>query len=302
MNDLISIIVPVYNVEKEIDRCVDSLINQTYENIEVLLIDDGSTDKSSCICDEYAMLDDRIRVIHKENGGLSDARNCGLDNTNGDFVMFVDSDDFLETDACLRLYECIVNTDTDMCVGVIREIRKDSVNYQRRSHIKPNVRYSSKEFMVRSIKSYEWYAPAVLNLYKTAVFNDNNIRFKKGRLYEDIEILPRIYLCTNTISYVDFPFYNYVIRENSITTSIKNEKHRSSYLQNLQSWKQLFDSVDDKELQSILYGALVKQYVYAKRNFRIKGWKVDKLDIKFALKYALSNKERLKVLIVNLVS
>ncbi|MBQ5852329.1 MAG: glycosyltransferase family 2 protein, partial [Lachnospiraceae bacterium] len=93
---MISIVVPVYNVEKYLERCVDSLINQTYENIEILLIDDGSKDNSGQMCDEYANKDSRITVYHKENGGLSDARNYGMDRAKGEYIIFIDSDDYVE--------------------------------------------------------------------------------------------------------------------------------------------------------------------------------------------------------------
>ena len=104
---LISVIVPVYNVEKYLRQCLDSIINQTYRNLEIILVDDGSTDSSGIICDEYAQIDARIKVIHKENGGLSSARNAGLDvcTSGGDFIAFVDSDDWLEPDMYERLYE-----------------------------------------------------------------------------------------------------------------------------------------------------------------------------------------------------
>lgn len=106
MNELISIIAPVYNVEKYLDRCVKSLIAQTYENIEIILVDDGSTDSCGKKCDEYALLDDRIRVIHKKNGGLSDARNAGIDRASGNYIAFIDSDDFVSELYIGKTMEC----------------------------------------------------------------------------------------------------------------------------------------------------------------------------------------------------
>ena len=110
----ISVIIPVYNVEKYLKRCLDSVINQTYKNLEIILIDDGSTDKSGNICDEYAAKDKRIIVIHKENGGLSDARNKGLDICTGDYISFIDSDDWIEN----GFYEYVVNNvkDNDLLI------------------------------------------------------------------------------------------------------------------------------------------------------------------------------------------
>ena len=109
MSDLISIIIPVYNVEKYLCRCIDSVINQTYKNLEIILIDDGSTDNSGKICDEYVLKDNRIKVIHKQNGGVSSARNTGLDVAKGEYIGFVDSDDYIERDMYEILYNLIVN-------------------------------------------------------------------------------------------------------------------------------------------------------------------------------------------------
>ena len=114
MESLISVIVPVYNVENYLDKCIESIVNQTYKNLEIILVDDGSLDSSSKICDEWAVKDNRIKVIHKTNGGVSSARNEGLKNANGDFIAFVDSDDWLE----LNMYEKLISkqkeTNTDI--------------------------------------------------------------------------------------------------------------------------------------------------------------------------------------------
>ena len=113
---LVSIIVPVYNVEKYLERCLDSLINQTLKDIEIILVDDGSTDDSGNICDKYAKKDKRIKVIHKENGGLSDARNIGLSIANGRYLQFVDSDDFIHKQMIEILYNTIINNNADISI------------------------------------------------------------------------------------------------------------------------------------------------------------------------------------------
>ena len=115
--DLISVIIPVYKVEKFLDRCIESVVNQTYKNLEIILVDDGSPDKCGEMCDEWAKKDDRIEVIHKPNGGLSDARNIGIDKCKGDFIMFVDSDDYLDLEICSKLHKILkeFNADFSMC-------------------------------------------------------------------------------------------------------------------------------------------------------------------------------------------
>ena len=122
MEDLITVIVPVYKVEKYIRKCIESIINQTYKNIEIILVDDGSPDDCGKICDEYAKKDNRIKAIHKENGGLSDARNKALDLTNGKYVIFVDSDDYIEKNAIEYLYQLMQKYNTDIAIGLVNPI------------------------------------------------------------------------------------------------------------------------------------------------------------------------------------
>ena len=114
MQPLISVIVPIYNVEKYLDRCVGSIINQTYKNLEIILVDDGSPDNCPQMCDDYAKKDSRIKVVHKENGGLSDARNAGMKVATGEYVSFIDSDDYISLDFYETLLETIVDNDSDI--------------------------------------------------------------------------------------------------------------------------------------------------------------------------------------------
>ena len=116
MDELISVIVPVYNVEKYISRCIESIMKQTYKNIEIILIDDGSTDNSGKICDEYSLKDDRINVIHKKNGGLSDARNTGLDIAKGKYISLIDSDDFVSKFFIETLYNTCKNENCEIAI------------------------------------------------------------------------------------------------------------------------------------------------------------------------------------------
>lgn len=111
---MISIIVPIYNVEKYLPKCIESIINQTYTDLEILLIDDGSTDNSGLICDKYASIDNRIRVIHKKNGGLSDARNVGLDICKGKYISFIDSDDYIELTMYEKMIKIMINQKVDI--------------------------------------------------------------------------------------------------------------------------------------------------------------------------------------------
>ena len=130
MNELISVIVPVYKVEPYLRRCIDSIISQTYHNLEIILVDDGSPDNCGAICDEYAEKDTRVRVIHKSNGGLSDARNAGLDIMTGDYVAFVDSDDWIDKQHLSSMY-ALVNGGADIAVSDVRRILTDETEICR---------------------------------------------------------------------------------------------------------------------------------------------------------------------------
>ena len=124
-NELISIIVPVYNVEKYLEKCVNSIVNQTYKNLEIILVDDGATDSSGKLCDKLAKIDNRIKVYHKENGGLSDARNYGVERATGDYIGFVDSDDYIDSEMYGKLYEAIKKENVDVAECNLKIIYPD---------------------------------------------------------------------------------------------------------------------------------------------------------------------------------
>ena len=297
-NDLISVIVPIYKVENEVKRCVDSIINQTYKNIEIILVDDGSPDNCPSICDNYALRDNRIVAIHKENGGLSDARNVGLKKAKGKYVLYVDSDDYIEIDACEKLIE-FAEDDIDVVVGACKEIQGKTISYQKHTNLKVGERYTSKEYIIKSIQNNEWYAPAWLNLYRRDFLVQNNLYYRKGYLFEDIDMLPRLFLSAKVVTYSDCCFYNYVIRDNSIMTSeITNSKQRM-LIAIYQDWINLILGLEDLMLAKYMSGILIKYYLKSASRYNIRGWKVGNFDLKFALKYSLNNKEKMKVVVFN---
>lgn len=294
----ISIIVPIYNVEKYLERCVDSLVNQTYENIEIILVDDGSPDYCPQLCDEYAKKDSRIVVIHKKNGGLSDARNYGLCKASGEYILYVDSDDYIELDSCEKLVNGMANN-VDMVVGAYKELRNNKVIEKRHSNLLQDKIYDAKEYVISATKCDEWYAPAWLNLYRRSFLIENNLYYKVGFYFEDIEMLPRLFLANPRVTYVDYPFYNYVIRENSIMTSQRSPEKIQMSLEIYSEWMQLFSELDDQLYKSYLYGILVKYYIATARQRKIYGWRVSGLDFSFAWKYSLNKKEKLKSVLFN---
>lgn len=292
----ISIIVPIYNVEEYLQRCVDSLICQTYRDIEIILVNDGSTDNSLEICKSNAKKDSRIIILDKTNGGLSDARNSGLKISTGDFILFVDSDDYIEHDSCEKLISGMKD-DVDFVAGAYKEIAGNKYDIKRHTNLLNNTVYTSRDFVIQSIKNNEWYAPAWLNLYRKSFLLKNNLYFKYGIIFEDKQIMPRLFLCAKKIVYIDYPFYNYIIRKNSIMTSDENmSKKRQMAISIYNEWLECFDNIEDIEYKKYLYGILIRFYLQSCASLKNAVWNLKNHDLKFAVKYALNLKEKMKVL------
>lgn len=217
---LISVVVPVYNVSAYLDRCVESLVSQTYQNLQILLVDDGSTDDSGKKCDEWATKDTRIEVVHKENGGLSDTRNCGIDNATGEYITFVDSDDYISEKMIVCLYELLKENAAELSICEPEHIfKKSQCNFSKAT----KQLVFSKEQAITEM----WYQSSFLpmacgKLYKKDLFDD--VRFTVGRRFEDIDIMHELFWRCERIAYSDARLYGYVHRENSITTGAFSEK------------------------------------------------------------------------------
>lgn len=291
----ISIIVPVYKVEKELDRCVQSLLNQTYKNIEIILVDDGSRDRCSIMCDCYAEKDIRVKTIHKENGGLSDARNAGLKIATGEYILFVDSDDYIEIDSCSKFHEALTSEDIDIVVGnAIMHKSNNNIEMMTHQATYSDKIYTSKEFIIKAVNAHEWYAPAWLNLYRREFLIENNLYYEKGIYFEDMQMLPRVFLKAKKIVSIDYVFYHYIIRENSIMTSKKNEKKQNDSMRIMKQWKTKFDMVEDKEFRKALYGMLARCYLHECRVYKIQKNQIKGLNKRFIIKYGINSKDKIK--------
>ena len=215
----ISVIIPVYNVEKYLKRCLDSIINQTYKNLEIILIDDGSTDKSGKICDEYAQKDKRIIVIHKENGGVSSARNKGLDICIGDYISFIDSDDWIEED----FFEYVVNNakDNDLLIFDYYITNGKSTKWikYRRTKFEISKDECLIELTKAKLQSYLW-----VMIFKSELFY--NIRFPQNRNYEDQAIMHLLIDKCQKIKYCNKAFYNYYQNPKGITHTVNYKNYR----------------------------------------------------------------------------
>ncbi len=226
---LVSVIIPVYNTEKYLRECVDSVINQTYTNLEIILVDDGSTDSCPDICDEYANIDIRVHVIHKKNGGLSDARNTGIINSNGEFIMFVDSDDYIVSNTIETLVSAQKDSSADLIV----------FNFYGKYQIPfPSdwILCNGREALKRAF-SHIAYVTAWSKLYHRSIFN--SIKFPVGQNYEDTYICADVFMSAKSVYTINKYLYYY----RDVTTGITGDKTSIKQLDKIYSIENLYNSI-----------------------------------------------------------
>lgn len=259
-NPLISVIVPIYKVEQYLDECVESLIKQTYSNLEIILVDDGSPDRCPQMCDDWAKKDTRIKVVHKPNGGLSDARNVGMEVAQGDYIGFVDSDDFVECHMYERLLEGFSFGD-DIAVSSIKVFKyiegKTSV-FENKWDIKESRKIEGNEFAENMISSKCCYT-AWNKLYKHDIVR--NVRFRKGRNNEDTLFMFDLgkVMKQSMCAMMEMPYtcYYYRMRPDSICTTAKKPLELD-VIQNLEDMMQECGT-DDKKLHETLYRVYISR-------------------------------------------
>lgn len=217
MNDnnnkaLISVIIPIYNVEQYLPKCIESVLLQTYSNLEIILVDDGSPDACPQICDEYAKIDSRIKVVHKQNGGLSDARDAGLDIATGSYISFVDSDDWVEKDMIAIMYKAI--QDFNVQIAICSYARNSDKQTDCYITHRPKLFswYEALEYLLQGeLENFAWN-----KLYARGLFD--SIRFPVGKNYEDIAIMYRIIEKADNIVLLPDILYHYVYRKDGIVS------------------------------------------------------------------------------------
>lgn len=211
----ISVIVPVYNMQPYIHRCVDSILGQTEENIEIILVNDGSSDSSGAICDAYAQKDGRVRVIHKKNGGLSSARNAGINIARGEFIGFVDSDDYIDE----NMYECMLRASEKYQAPLVVTGRYDHSNdlVQTALTLHNEMEMTSRDAIERLLTWDGIDSSACDKIFSRDLFS--SVRFPEGRYNEDIFVMTDIMMKAKKIVHIGEPKYHYVHREDSITTA-----------------------------------------------------------------------------------
>lgn len=217
----ISLILPVYNVERYIDQCMKSVLVQSYRNLEIILIDDGSEDSSGKICDHYAKKDSRIIVLHKENGGLSDARNYGINAATGEYIICIDSDDFVDKDYVEYLYSLIQRFHTRMAICQHKVLFPNG-KFQDKSLLKEDEKLTAKECIEKMLYHDVIDTSAWAKIYEKSLFDD--IKYPKGKLYEDIATTYKLMNKSGSIAIGYQSKYNYIVRKNSIVNRAFSRK------------------------------------------------------------------------------
>lgn len=281
MNPLVSIIVPVFNVEKYLKECLDSILNQTYENIEVILVDDGSSDSSGKICDEYLKKDSRIKVFHKTNGGLSDARNYGVENSNGEYIIFVDSDDYLSKYTLEFSIKEIKEQNAEILVFAMKREKKEKEILEYKKNI-----FNREEGIIELFKGNLYRFSACGKIYKSNIVK--KYQFPKGKIHEDQATTYKYFLEANKIVYIDYIGYIYYRRENSILTKKYNIKRLDSF----EHWNNIILALKRENFK-------IREQVYLRYAY----WILDNLNYilnsqnkeKAKLKYLFLIKSKIKI-------
>lgn len=218
----ISIIVAVYNIEKYLPKCLDSILAQTYQNLQIILVDDGSSDSSACICDEYAEKDHRIEVIHKKNGGLSDARNAGLECATGEYIGYVDGDDWIEPEMYENMLKACESTGAEIAACRYKKVYRDRVEDGSSKEVVLLTREQTWDIYINEHPQYIIYNSVWSKLFKRELVED--LQFLVGRNSEDILYTTKAFCRMNKCVYLDSAYYNYVLDREGSIMNVKSGK------------------------------------------------------------------------------
>ena len=244
MNEKISIVIPIYNSEKYLEECIESIIKQTYKNLEIILVNDGSTDNSAKICVEYSKKDTRIVFVNKENSGVSDTRNSGIAKVSGKYLMFVDSDDILNNGYIEETYKYLIEKNLDLCktgMTILTESAKQEKKFTNHFQI------LEKEEIYNSILTGNFFNSSCTCLYKTEIINANNICFNINIKYgEDLDFFTNYIENCNNIGYIPNCGYLYRLNENSVSVDTKVSSRLKYCEDNIEIYHKFFDRIDKK--------------------------------------------------------
>lgn len=269
MNEIVSVIIPVYNVERFLKECVDTVLEQTYQNLEIILIDDGSTDDSPGICDTYALKDNRIKVIHQQNQGAAVARNTGLENATGEYIVFVDSDDFINEKMIEKLYIALKQTDSDLSICNFKYTSENGKEIAlKETDIKNEVLYT-EEIIDKLFQNNNCGYIVIWNkMYKKDLWKQ--IRYPVGVIYEDEAVIHHIFSKCKKVATISDELYYYRQVGGSIMHSERNEKNLDKYLALADRLMFLKSAVSKENIRKLAYQYwyhyLDDYYYFSKRN------------------------------------
>ncbi len=294
---LITVIVPIYKVEDYLDRCIESVVNQTYNNLEIILVDDGSPDNCPKMCDAWAKKDKRIKVIHKANGGLSDARNAGINVASGDFLFFVDSDDLLDNKCLEILMDNIIQTESDLSIC---ECYRFTDKTKICNNIKNNYEVLNQENICEMLLKQNSInlVMAQTKLYKKDLFKD--LMFEVGKIHEDEFIAHKIYIRCNKVVITSAQLYLYYLRNGSITQSGRfTEKNLNA----LQAIEDRYSCFKNTKFEQLALRQLINMtiYLYSKAcAMKAEKALIKFLKQKFKFYYKQSKNKRPKQILFNM--
>lgn len=246
-----SIVVPVYNTEKYLKKCLDSIVNQTYKDFELIIVNDGSTDGSKHIIDQYEKKYDNVVVINQVNQGLSAARNNGIKNTKGEYFLLVDSDDYIDRNLLEKLKNSVDNN-PDLVRFQICEIGKNKIEYKEKSFYGIDGKNAFSK-----IVNFHYVELACCYLYKTSFFKINKFEFKINKYHEDFGLIPLVIITSDKVNILDFVGYNYVQHENSIMNNSDYEKKLKKAYDTLEQYEDLIKYDGGKIYKSFLSNSVI---------------------------------------------
>lgn len=294
-----SVIVPVYNVEKYLKECVDSILKQTFTDFELILVDDGSTDSSPELCDEFARNDDRVKVIHNKNGGASVARNTGMKAAQGKYLINIDSDDYFLSDNVFEELHSHAN-DKDIILFKYQKFYDDENKFEKCpfSYSMISTDDSFVESVDKLVKADAFFGMAWMKTIKRELIVENDIYFEEGIVAEDIDWNYRLYCSAKSLVTIDESFIAYRQRANSVTSAPKI-KSLTSLLYIIEKWADIINNISDKVLKNALLGSLSKHYsntliAYTRiKDSEKKTYKKKMKEFSWLLNYGLSLRPKL---------
>lgn len=298
---LLSVIVPVYNVEKYIARCLDSIIIQNFTSIEIILVDDCSTDCSLKIAETFECFNN-VRIFRKEtNSGLSDTRNIGIELAQGEYIMFLDSDDYVDVDCFDKISKIIIENDKPSIVyfGFYEEFEgKNQITKQYGYRSEKNRLYSSEDFLINELGKRNLYAAACFGIYKRSFLIENQLFFKSKILHEDELWTPQVLLKALDIFTSDYAYYHYSHRPNSITQRRNKSQNGIDLINSCKELDCITEAIDNPLLKKYIKNHIAKLYMKAMTEGKL--YERDKrkhIERLFPLRRAYFVKERIKAII-----